>query len=261
MSDIVRGTVPASVDSRRAVHRPRPFAALKALYGLLLRNQFTRGKALALGGLGLVGIAVGLAVTGSSQYDATIAGTRFVNRYGVSLFTPVVALVFGSGVLGDLVEDRSLVYLWLPPVPRWVIAIAAWGATMTVCVPFGVVMLVVMAIATGGGSDLVIGTAWASIVVTVAYSGLFTALGLRFKRALVWGLVYLLIWETFIARAGAGTARLSILSYARSLLSAYTGVGLPIADRDLTLSFIVPVVVGILGVVYTARRLHSQDID
>jgi hypothetical protein len=77
----------------------------------------------------------------------------------------------------------------------------------------------------------------------------------------VWGFAYLLIWENFIAQAGNGTARMSILSYARSVLSAYTGAGMKLADRDLTLSFVVPLVVGVVAIVYTARRLHHQDID
>ncbi len=235
--------------------------ALFALFGLLLRNQATRGRLVALSALGAVGIIVAAIVSGSNGLDATASGTRFVNLYGLSLLTPVVALVFGTGALGDLVEDRSLVYLWLPPVPRWVIALAAWMATLALCVPFTIVAAIAMAVATGGSTDLLIGTLWATLVGMIAYSGVFVALGLRFKRALVWGFAYLLIWENFVAQAGAGAARLSILSYLRSILSAYTGVGLKLADRDLTMSFVVPVVVGLVGVALCARRLHTTDID
>jgi len=241
--------------------RPPVLASLRALTWLLLRNQATRGRLFALAALGVVGVLVGAVVTDNSSLDATVAGTRFVNLYGLSLLTPVVALVFGAGALGDLVDDRSLVYLWLPPVPRWVIALAAWIATLVVCIPFTLGASVVMSAATGGGADLVIGTLWASLLGLIAYSGLFTALGLRFRRALVWGFAYLLIWENFVAQAGDGAARLSILSYLRSLLSAYTGAGLELADRSLTASFIVPVVVGLLGFAYTVRRLHTTDVD
>lgn len=234
---------------------------LRALTMLILRSQATRGRLFALGALGIVGVLVGALVTADSPLDATVAGTRFVNLYGLSLLTPVVALVFGAGALGDLVDDRSLVYLWLPPTPRWVIALAAWIATLIVCLPFTLVSSVLMAVATRGGADLILGTLWATALGLVAYSGLFTALGLRFRRALVWGFAYLLIWENFIAQAGSGAARVSILSYLRSVLSAYTGVGLEIADRDLTSSFIVPIAVGLCGVLYTARRLRTTDVD
>ncbi len=261
MTDFITPVLRDADASARPPRRPSTIASFRAMYTLLLRNQLSRGRIAALGGLGVVGILVGFLVTHGADVNTTVKGTRFVNVFGLSLLTPVAALVFGVGALGDLVEDRSLVYLWLPPVPRWVIAVAAWSATFTACLPFAVLMLVAIAAATGGGGDLLLGTFWAGLLALLAYSGLFTLLGLRFKRALVWGLVYLLIWENFIARAGAGTARLSILSYARSVLSAYTGVGMSLADRALTWSFAVPVAVGVIGVIATARRLHTQDID
>lgn len=248
-------------DLAPTVHKPARTRALWPLFVLLLRNQVTKGRIAALGGLGILGIAIVPLVTGNTDIDATIAGTRFVNLYCLSLLTPVVSLVFGTGSLGDLVDDRTLVYLWLPPVPRWSIALAAWSATLVACFPFAVVTSAITALATGGGGDLLIGTIWSSLLALIAYSGLFTALGLRYRRALVWGFAYLLIWENFIAQAGNGTARMSILSYARSVLSAYTGAGMKLADRDLTLSFVVPLVVGVVAIVYTARRLHHQDID
>lgn len=252
---------PVTVRSDTTARRRSGARVLWPLIALLLRNQVTKGRIAALGGLALLGIAIAPLVTGNTDIDATIAGTRFVNLYCLSLLTPVVALVFGSGSLGDLVEDRSLVYLWLPPVPRWEIALAAWLATLAACTPFVIVASALTAIATGGGTDLLIGTFWASLLALIAYTGLFTALGLRFRRALIWGFAYLLIWENFIAQAGNGTARLSILSYVRSVLSAYTGAGLKLANRDLVLSFVVPIAVGVVAVFLTARRLHHQDID
>lgn len=256
-------TTHSPIQTGRELTEPtvRPMAACSAIFRLLVKNQLTRGRAAALIGLAIVGVIVAIVTRGDTDLDAMVSGTRFVNQFGLSLLTPVVALVFGTGALGDLVDDRSLVYLWLPPVPRWVIALAAWAATLTVSIPFGVVAVIIIAAVTNAGADLLIGVMWASFVALIAYSGIFTLLGLRFKRALVWGLVYLLIWENFIARAGAGTARLSVLSYARSILSAHTGVGLPLADRHLAFAYIVPIAVGLIALVLTARRLGSQDVD
>lgn len=248
-------------DPEPRTSRPPRLRALLPVTGLLVRNQLTRGRVVALAALGIVGIVVGALTTGASVLDPTAQGTRFVNLYALSLLTPVVALVFGAGVLGDLVEDRSLVHLWLPPVPRWVIAVGAWIATMAVCLPFTVGLGTAMAAATGGGRDLVLGTLWATTLGMIAYTGLFTALGLRFRRALIWGFAYVLIWETFIARAGAGAARLSIVSYLRSILSAWTGAGLELADRDLVWSYVVPIAVGVLAIIYTTRRLSRTDVD
>ena len=70
------------------------------------------------------------------------AAWTLVDAYGLSLLIPVVALVFASAALGDLAEDGTLVYLWLRPLPRWQLALAAFAASVTVAVPVAVLPLV-----------------------------------------------------------------------------------------------------------------------
>ena len=53
--------------------------------------------------------------------------------------------------------------------------------------------------------------------MTIAYSAVFCGLGLRVRRALAWGLAYLLIWEQAVARVSHGAARASIFVNTRSL--------------------------------------------
>ena len=240
---------------------PGRCSAFGAVYRMLLRNQATRGRSRWSPRLGALVVLVAAVVGHRGGLDPLEQGTRYLNFIGISLLVPVVSLVFACGSLGDLVDDQSLVYLWLPPVPRWVIALAAWASTATICLPAVTIPLVVAAVVTKGGGYLIEGVAVAAVLGVIAYTGLFTALGLRFRRALLWGLAYLLLWENFIANAGAGTARLSVLSYLRSLLSAYTGVGLNLADRSLAAAYLAPVLVALVAVAYTARRLGRQDID
>jgi ABC-2 type transport system permease protein len=94
----------------------------------------------------------------------------------------------------------------------------------------------------------------------VAYSAIFVALGLRVKRALVWGLLYIFIWEGFVATANTTAARLAIRSYARSILSDTTGVTLRLADFTLASSWLVPVAVAVVAAAYATRRLRRMDI-
>ena len=70
---------------------------------------------------------------------------------------------------------------------------------------------------------MVVGTLAGVTVAMVGYIGLFVALGLRVKRALIWGLLYIFIWEGFVATANTTAARLAVRSYGRSTLSAITG--------------------------------------
>lgn len=230
------------------------------LYRLAVRNVATRSRVLGLFALGLVGVVVGIGIGVAEDVDRLEAGTGLVNSFGLTLFAPVTALVFASATLGDLVEDRTLVYLWARPVPRWQLAAASFAAAFTVALPLVAGPLVVAALATGAGADLVVGTVGGAAMAVVAYCGLFCLLGLQVRRALVWGLAYIFIWEGFVANAGANAARLAVRSYTQSLLSRATGEDLRLADRSVAASVLVPLAVAAVTVAITTRRLKRQDV-
>jgi ABC-2 type transport system permease protein len=233
---------------------------VKALYRLFLTTQATRGRIIGLLALGAVAVVLGLAIGASSTADPIDDGTILISSFGLALFVPVATLVFASSVLGDPNEDGTLVYLWLRPVARWRIVAAALAATLSVTLPVVVVPLVLAALATGGGARLVEGTIAACVVATVAYAGIFTWLGLRMKRAFMWGLAYILIWEGFVARAGRNSARLAIRAHARSLLTHIShGPERLIAVTEST-AIIVPLLAGAVAVWFTIRRLTRQDV-
>ena len=58
----------------------------------------------------------------------------------------------------------------------------------------------------------------------IAYTGVFVALGLRVQRALVWGLLYIFIWEGFVAHGQPPPPRSPIRAYGRSILADITDV-------------------------------------
>ena len=235
-------------------------AQFTALYRLMLRTQLTRARLLSLVGLGLVGVVVGFALGRSDVADPLASGARFVNTFGLSLLVPVATLVFASATLGEPNEDGTLVYLWLRPVPRWLIVAAATAAAFTVTWPVVVVPLVLATLLTGAGAALVGGTVAAATAAMLAYTGVFVALGLRVKRALVWGLLYIFIWEGFVATANLAAARLAVRSYSRSILSDVTGISLRLADFTLASSWLVPAAVGVVAFAYAARRLQRMDV-
>ncbi len=230
------------------------------LYRLMLRTQVTRARVASLLALGAVGIVVAAALGASPRADHLRAGTRFINTFGLSLLVPVAALVFAAAALGDPDEDGTLVYLWMRPVRRSRLVLAAAAASFTVSWPLVVIPLCIAAGASGGGSDLVAGTVAGATIGLVAYTGLFCALGLVVKRALVWGLLYIFIWEGFVATAAESAARLAIRTYSRSILSATAHVELRGAFVDAPWRWIVPVAVGAVALAFASFRLAHRDI-
>jgi ABC-2 type transport system permease protein len=233
---------------------------LAVLYRVVLRNISTRGRVLGLLALGITGVVVGIGIGLADDVDRLEAGTGLANTFGMSLFVPVVTLVFASAALGDLAEDGTLVYLWARPVARWKIAVAAFAASVSVALPLVLGSLGVATLATGAGSELVVGTLSGAAVAVVAYAGIFSLVGLRVRRALVWGLAYVLLWEGFVASAGDNAARLAIRSYSRSLLSHATGEDLRLADRSVAACLIVPTGVAAVAVLLTSRHLRRTDV-
>ena len=162
--------------------------------------------------------------------------------------------------IGDLVEDRLLVYLWLKPVPRWQLPAAAVLATVTVVVPLAAVPAR-RDRRRRRPTELLGALALASVLAVVAYSGLFVAAGIWFRRAVWWGLAFVLLWENVVAHAVEGAARLSIASYAQSLVADAAGIQIAYADRQASASVVVPLAAGLAGLVLAVIRYRRAEID
>jgi ABC-2 type transport system permease protein len=238
---------------------PGQAAAFGAVYGVLLRSVATKGRLAAIGALAIISILTALGVNASSPFDPLGAATGYVNA-NLSTLVPVAVLVFGAATLGDLVDDGTLVYLWLRPVPARVHVLAAWAATVTITLPLvGGPLLLATALIEADG-PLLAATVLGVLVGISAYSALFVMAGIRFRRALPWGLVYILIWEGFVASAGETAARLAIRSYVRSILAQLTDQSIKLAEFNLASAILVPLAVTVVALAYACRRLARTDV-
>jgi ABC-2 type transport system permease protein len=231
-----------------------------AVFRLILRTQVTKGRAAALGTVGALGILLGVAIGRSNDFDRFDVAHGFVGGYGLGLLVPLTALVFAAAALGDPAEDGTLVYLWHRPIARWKIVAAAAAAALCIAVPFAVVPTAIAAAATDNGADLVAGAVVSSLLAAAAYSGIFLLLGLVVRRALAWGLAYVLIWEGFVARSATGPARLSVLVYARSLLADVAGHAPPRLASSSGVAVVVLAAVAVAGVGATTWALRRIDV-
>jgi ABC-2 type transport system permease protein len=230
------------------------------VWWVLVRTITTRVRVAGLGLLGVGAIVLGLFVHVSNAANRPDAAWAVVDSYGLSLLIPVVALMFASAALGDLAEDGTLVYLWLRPLPRWQLALAALAASVTVVVPLAVAPLVIGAALSGGGIRLVGAAAAGGMLATVAYSAVFCGLGLRVRRALAWGLAYLLIWEQAVARVSHGAARASLFISTRSVAAHLAQHAPPRNAVAWTTGLAFPLVVAVAAVIVTTRSLDRGEL-
>ena len=128
--------------------------ALAITYRVVLRELATRGRIIALSVLAFLSTLAGFAV-GTSDSATLDDGVRLIAGLGLAGVVPVVALVFGGASIGDLRDDKTLVYLWLRPMDRSPMAVGAALAALTLATPITMIPLVAAALLTGVGGGIV----------------------------------------------------------------------------------------------------------
>jgi ABC-2 type transport system permease protein len=184
--------------------------ALATLVEVTLRGLLGRRRTILLALLALVPVGIAaLARLGGGDPDVP----AMLDGLVVRIVLPLIALVFGTAALGAEIEDGTAVYLLTKPILRLQIAFAkvvvAGSLTALLVTPSALLAGLLM----GGGSeggDATRAIAPAVLVGSYAYAAAFVAVSVVTTRALVVGLLYVIIWEGILAGILVGTKILSI---------------------------------------------------
>jgi hypothetical protein len=244
------------VDATKAPARPDTLVSLLALFRLLLRTQITVFRLLGIGALSSLSILLGLFAR--LDDNSAQAAADHVSAFGLGILVPLATLWFGTSAIGDLVEDKLLVYLSLKPVPRWQLPAAAILATVSVVVPLTALPLTASALV-AGADDVAWATFLAASLAALAYSGLFVAAGLWFRRAVWWGLAFVLIWENVAAYSTDG--RFTVFGWACSVLGLAPGVDVEVEAGSAAAAFVVLPAIAIAAWLAATWRYRNADVD
>jgi ABC-2 type transport system permease protein len=146
---------------------------------------------------------------------------NLVNQLVVAAVLPISVLIAGTMAFGHEVEDRTLSYLVLKPVPRWQIALPKLGAAIAVGgVPVIIGGFATMLLMPGGDVRNAAGVAVALLAGAAAYAAVFTLAGLVTQHALAFGLIYIVLWEGAVAQFLAGVKYLSVRQYTLAIIDS-----------------------------------------
>lgn len=235
-----------------------------ALYRTFLRTVLTLQR--LIGFAALVGIGAVIAYflrpeeVGFFQVDTATPASLFIDNFGLMLAVPVSALVFASAAFGDLVEDQTLVYLWLRPIARWRLAVAAFAAAATVAAPVGLAGTVIGAAIIDPST--VRSAAVGAVIGSLAYVAIFLVVGLVTNRALIWGIGYLLIYEQFIARGGRSLGFLSVHAHIVSIMknATPTTADFALAYFSTGTAVVAPLVLSGVMLAWLSSRLERSEV-
>ena len=225
--------------SRPATSTPGVMPSAMRIFDLSLGQMLWSRRSVFLGLLlgGPVVLAVILRVVDSLRSSgfrvngAAVGGSAIFGMMIWLLFirfiVPVLGVFYGTSLIADEVEDKTITYLFTRPIPRRAVLLGKYFAYLacTVLLVLPSVMLVFFLIVpTGGGS---IGAAFPSlaadlgmlVVGLAAYGAVFALVGTRLKRPLVVGLVFAFGWEPAVLLFPGYLKRLSVAYYLQALVT------------------------------------------
>ncbi len=176
---------------------------------------------------------------------------------------PFIVLGVAAGAFGNELEDRTLSNLTLSPLSRWRIVIPKLAAVLSISAPLVVVSASVSTALGLVYVEAALAVAAGTLLGVAVYGAIFTWLGLITSRAIVYGLLYVVFWEGFIANFADGIKYLSVQQYTLSAIHAVDSKLL--ADPDLGLidsqtALIGGVVVFALFTALSVYRLRTMDV-
>ena len=143
----------------------------------------------------------------------------------VRFAVPVLAVFYGTSLIADEVEDKTITYLFSRPIPRGAVLLGKYFAylvcTIFVVLPAIVVvwLLVVPIEGSLGPSFLNLLTDLGLVILGLTvYGALFAMFGAVFKRPLLSGLFFIFGWETFVLLLPGYLKRVSVAYYLQGLV-------------------------------------------
>ncbi len=187
-----------------------------------------------LGGPVLLAVALRIVVTlypsisninGVRASGSAIFGMMIWLLY-IRFIVPVLGVFYGTSLIADEVDDKTITYLFTRPIPRSAVLLGKYFAYLvcTVLLVLPSVMVVFFLVVPTGESA--IAEAFPSLLADLgmlaaglaAYGAVFALVGTTLKRPLVLGLVFAFGWEPAVLLFPGYLKRLTVAYYLQALV-------------------------------------------
>ena len=170
-------------------------------------------------------VELGAPIMNNSSISGPVVFGLMIWVFFVRFSVPVLGVFYGTSLMADEVEDKTITYLFTRPIPRGAVLVGKYLAYLacTVCVVLPAVVLVWLLIVPLRGSlgatvvDLAKDLAVIAIGLAV-YGALFALTGAALKRPLLVGLIFVFGWESLVMALPGNLKRFSVAYYLQGLV-------------------------------------------
>ena len=204
-------------------------------------------------------------IVGDDGSDARVGFLGVLQRdIVIGTLLPLAGVIFGTTAFGGEVDDGTLVYLLVKPIPRWQVVLSkltvASLSTLAVIAPAVVLPWLVLRNAElpfsfAGG--FLVGAAAGAVI----YCALFLSLGLATRRALVVGLLYVIGFEATLSRSLSGLRSLSVREFSVAISQAASAGAVKIPDAiSMSTVYWMGTIILVGAVAWTMRKLVHYEL-
>lgn len=184
---------------------------------LTLRGLLGRRRAILLLILPLLLLALA-GLTRWASHGAVDASANLASQFSMGTLLPLMCLLISTGVIGAEIDDGSIVYLLAKPIPRRTIVFSKLAVALAAAMAFAVLPTILGAIIAGDeGGKLSLAFGVSTALAAIAYTALFVALSVVTRNAVIFGLLYALLWETVLGGYVPGIRAVSVRQWALSV--------------------------------------------
>jgi ABC-2 type transport system permease protein len=205
----------------------RELSALAVLFRLTLRQQ-TRGRRLLVLVLLYALPCVLAVVLRSLRRPAPADALEWGLIYNLVPFilAPLTALLYAGGIIQDEVEEQTLTYLLLRPLPRWALYVTKLLATLVLTTLLVVSATSILYVAIywntpelsdGRVAHRIVETAALMALGQIGYCALFGYIGVLTRRTLIAGVLYIVAIEGILGSFDFVLRSLTVVYYVRVL--------------------------------------------
>jgi ABC-2 type transport system permease protein len=230
---------------------------------LTVRAMLGRRRALLLFILPVVLLGIAVLARALAGAEPDLA-RDLLGPFAMGTLLPLLALITGTGVIGSEIDDGTIVYVLAKPISRSSIVLAKLAVAIGIVLVFGTLPILLAGLIT---ADQLGGPAYAytvaSVLAGIGYCATFLLLAIVTRHAVVFGLLYAVVWETTIAQTVPGVQAASIQQWSLATTELLVGdhaarAGMDAAVGGIGLPLLAALVVGATWL--AVRRLRVLRI-